>query len=61
MGSSDAIASSLALMLAALALSFNDQTQSSQVIPSAQKDQIAQTLEDDAQVVSTTQLDKVLA
>jgi hypothetical protein len=31
------------------------------VIPSAQQQQIAQTLEDDAQVVSNTQLDELLA
>jgi hypothetical protein len=36
-------------------------TNASPVIPSTQQQQIAQTLEDDAQVVSNTQLDKLLA
>jgi hypothetical protein len=36
-------------------------TNASPVIPSTQQQQIAQTLEDDAQVVSNTQLDKRLA
>ena len=49
------------LMLAALSFSFNDMTQDSTVIPAAQKDQIAATLEDDAQIMSNTQLDTLLA
>ena len=36
-------------------------TNASPVIPSTQQQQIAQTLEDDAQVVSNTELDKLLA
>jgi hypothetical protein len=36
-------------------------TNASPAIPSSQQQQIAQTLEDDAQVVSNTQLDKRLA
>jgi hypothetical protein len=48
------------LMLAALSLSFNQMTEASSVIPSEQKEQIAETLEDDAQVMSDTQLDAVL-
>jgi hypothetical protein len=36
-------------------------TNASPVIPSTQQQQIAQTLEDDAQVVSNTELDKRLA
>jgi hypothetical protein len=36
-------------------------TNASPVIPSSQQQQIAQTLEDDAQVVSNTQLDELLA
>jgi hypothetical protein len=36
-------------------------TNASPVIPSSQQEQIAQTLEDDAQVVSNTQLDELLA
>src|SRR4029078_9651333 len=35
-------------------------TNASPVIPSTQQQQIAQTLEDDAQVVSNTELDKLL-
>ena len=49
------------LMLAALSLSFNEMTQDSSLIPAAQKDQIAATLEDDAQIMSNTQLDTLLA
>ena len=48
------------LMLAALSFSFNDMTQDSTVIPADQKDQIAATLEDDAQIMSDTQLDRLL-
>jgi EmrB/QacA subfamily drug resistance transporter len=48
------------LMLAALSLSFNQMTESSTVIPAAQQEQIAQTLEDDAQVMSDTQLNALL-
>ncbi len=49
------------LMLAALSVSFNGMTQDSTVIPADQKEQIAQTLEDDAQVMSDTQLNAVVA
>jgi len=49
------------LMLAALSLSFNEKTQASTVIPSDQKEQIAETLENDAQVMSNTQIDALLA
>jgi hypothetical protein len=49
------------VMLAALSLSFSDMTDSSTVIPPAQKEQIAQTLEDDAQVMSNTQIDRLVA
>ena len=48
------------LMLAALSFSFNEMTEASTVIPPDQKEQIAQTLEDDAQVMSNTQLDALL-
>jgi hypothetical protein len=40
---------------------FTNMTNASPVIPSTQQQQIAQTLEDDAQVVSNTELDKLLA
>lgn len=49
------------LMLAALSLSFSQMTEASTVIPPAQQDQIAETLEDDAQVMSNTQIDELVA
>ena len=49
------------VLLATLALAFTNMTNASPVIPSSQQQQIAQTLEDDAQVVSNTQLDELLA
>ena len=45
------------VMLAALSLSFTGMTDASTVIPPDQKEQIAQTLEDDAQVMSNAQID----
>ena len=44
------------VMLWALALGFSDMTERSTVIPPAQQQQIAEVLEDDAQVMSNTQL-----
>ena len=49
------------LMLAALSLSFTDTTQESTVIPPDQQEQIAKVLEDDAQVMSNTQIDALVA
>ena len=49
------------IMLATLSLAFTNMSNASPVIPSTQQQQIAQTLEDDAQVVSNTQLDELLA
>src|SRR3954454_22871825 len=49
------------VLLATLSLAFTNMTNASPVIPSDQQQQIAQTLEDDAQVVSNTQLDKLIA
>ena len=49
------------VLLATLSLAFTNMTNASPVIPSTQQQQIAQTLEDDAQVVSNTELDKLLA
>jgi Na+/melibiose symporter-like transporter len=49
------------IMLAALSLSFTNQTNDSRVIPPAQQQQIADTLEDDAQVMSNSQLEPLLA
>jgi hypothetical protein len=48
------------IMLAALSLSFTTKTDASTVIPADQQEQIAQVLEDDAQVISTTRLDAAL-
>jgi len=46
------------LMLAALSFSFTHMAEDSQVIPAAQQDQIATALEDDAEVMSNSQLEK---
>ena len=46
------------IMLAALSFSFTNRTESSNVIPPAQKSQIAAALEHDAEVMSNTQLDQ---
>ena len=48
------------IMLAALSLSFTTKTEASDVIPPGQQEQIAQVLEEDAQVMSNTQLDALL-
>jgi hypothetical protein len=48
------------IMLAALSLSFTTKTEASSVIPAGQQEQIAEVLEDDAQVLSNTQLDALL-
>lgn len=48
------------LMLASLSITFGALTESSSVIPPDQQEQIAQVLEDDAQVMSDTQLSRVL-
>jgi EmrB/QacA subfamily drug resistance transporter len=48
------------VMLAVLSLSFTTQTRASSVIPTGQQEQIAQVLQDDAQVLSNTQLDEAL-
>ena len=49
------------ILLATLALSFTNMTEASEVIPQAQQQQIADALEDDAQVVSNTQIDELAA
>jgi EmrB/QacA subfamily drug resistance transporter len=49
------------IMLAVLAYSFTNKTEESTVIPPAQQRQIADTLEDDAQVLSNAQLEPLLA
>ena len=48
------------VLLATLSLAFTNMTNASPTIPSSQQQQIAQTLEDDAQVVSNTELDELL-
>jgi hypothetical protein len=49
------------ILLAVLSLSFTNMTESSKVIPPASQKQIADKLEHDAQVVSASQLDELLA
>ena len=49
------------VLLATMSLAFTNMTNASPVIPSAQQQQIAQTMEDDAQVVSNTQLEQLVA
>jgi MFS family permease len=49
------------VLLATLSLAFTNMSNASPEIPSAQQQQIAQTLEDDAQVISNTDLDERLA
>jgi EmrB/QacA subfamily drug resistance transporter len=49
------------LLLAALSFSFIDMTEDSDVIPPADQELIADALEDNAQLVSTTQLEELLA
>jgi len=48
-------------MLATLSLTFTHQTESSSVIPEAQQSQIADALEEDAEVMSNTQLEQIVA
>jgi hypothetical protein len=48
-------------MLATLAGSFTNMTEASTVIPPGDQEQIAQVLEEDAQVMSDTQLSRLLA
>ena len=50
-----------AIMLATLSIAFTNQAEASDVLPAADKQQIADVLEDDAQVMSNTQLDELLA
>jgi MFS family permease len=49
------------VLLSTLSLAFTNMSNASVAIPSTQQQQIAQALEDDAQVVSNTQLDELLA
>jgi hypothetical protein len=49
-----------AIMLASLSIAFTQMAQDSTVLPPAAQEQVAQALEDDAEVMSNTQLDKQL-
>jgi Na+/melibiose symporter-like transporter len=49
-----------AIMLASLSIAFTQMAQDSTVLPPASQEQVAQALEDDAEVMSNTQLDKQL-
>jgi hypothetical protein len=48
------------ILLAALSLSFTTMTEDSAIIPPAQQQEIAAVLEDDAEVMSNTQLDALI-
>ena len=50
-----------AVLLAALSISFTNMTEDSAVIPADQQQQIADTLEDDAEVISNTQIEELAA
>jgi fucose permease len=60
-GLSFGLAFSGAILLAALSAGFTSMAQSSTVLSPAEQQQVAQTLEHDAEVVSNTQLEKQLA
>ena len=49
------------ILLATLSLAFTNMVNDSAVIPSSQKQQISQSLEHDAEVMSNTQLEKLVA
>jgi hypothetical protein len=49
------------IMLASLSFTFTSMTEASEVIPPAEQEQIATALEEDAEVMSNTQLEEVLA
>ncbi len=50
-----------AIMLATLSIAFTDKAESSKVLPPAEQQQVADALEDDAEVMSNTQLEQLLA
>ncbi|MFG1813651.1 MFS transporter [Kribbella sp. NPDC049174] len=50
-----------AIMLATLSFTFTNQAQSSTVLPPAQQEQVAQALERDAEVMTNTELEELLA
>ena len=45
-----------AILLAALSITFTNKTDASEILPAAEKEEIAQVLEDDAQVMSDASL-----
>ena len=47
-----------AIMLATLSIAFTDKAESSKVLPPAEQQQVADALEDDAEVMSNTQLER---
>ena len=49
------------ILLATLSLAFTNQVNASSVIPASQKQQISHTMEHDAEVVSNTQLERIVA
>ena len=50
-----------AIMLATLSIAFTNKAESSDVLPPADQERVADVLEDDAQVMSNTQLEELLA
>ena len=48
-------------MLATLSIAFTNKAESSNVLPPADKERVSEVLEDDAQVMSNTQLEELLA
>jgi hypothetical protein len=48
-------------MLATLSIAFTSKAESSDVLPAAEKQQVAQVLEDDAELMSNAQLEELLA
>jgi EmrB/QacA subfamily drug resistance transporter len=50
-----------AIMLATLSIAFTNKAEASNVLPPAQQQQVADTLDDDAEVMRNTQLEKLLA
>ena len=50
-----------AILLAALSIAFTNKSDASDVLPPAEKEQVAQVLEDDAEVMSDTRLEEQLA
>ena len=50
-----------AIMLATLSIAFTNKAEASKVLPPADQQQVAEALEDDAEVMSNTQLERLLA